>query len=153
MVSFRINDAEFRLKLRNFVQRVGPGPLLRVAGAAMQSSIMQTFREEGSPAGSWAPLAASTLKKYGKKGPGHKLLVMSGRLRNSITQKVDGNRLLIGSNVIYARIHQLGGAAGRSHASKIPARPYLVFRPEDPARIAKAMDVFIDDAIRKEGLK
>jgi hypothetical protein len=31
-------------------------------------------------------------------------------------------------------IQQLGGKAGRGRKVKIPARPYLVFRPEDPAK-------------------
>jgi phage virion morphogenesis protein len=43
----------------------------------------------------------------------------------------------------YARIHQLGGMAGRGRKVKIPARPYLVFRPEDPAAIAKKMEQYI----------
>jgi phage gpG-like protein len=39
--------------------------------------------------------------------------------------------LRVGSNVIYARIHQLGGRAGRGHKSLIPARPFLVVQDED----------------------
>lgn len=151
-VAFRINDQELRLHLQSFLKRIGPEPLLRAAGAVMAGSIVQTFRDEGSPAGSWAPLAPSTLKRLKGKAAGHKLLIQTGRLRNSIAQEIDGKTLRIGSNVIYARIHQEGGLAGRGHKAHIPARPYLVFRPEDPERIAKAMEAVVEDAIRQEGL-
>jgi phage virion morphogenesis protein len=161
-VAFTINDQKLRLALKNFVARIGPEPLLRAAGAVMMGSIMQTFRDEGSPAGSWAPLAEGTLRtRYGRMRPskrarlvaGKKLLIESGRLRRSITYEVDGNTLRIGTDVIYGRIHQLGGMAGRGRKVHIPARPYLVFRPEDPERIAKAMNEAIDDAIEREGLQ
>jgi len=38
---------------------------------------------------------------------------------------------VIGSNVIYSRIHQLGGMAGRGHKVKIPARPFLLVQDQD----------------------
>lgn len=158
---FKINDAELRLKLRNLVQRIGPEPMLTVAGEVMVGSVMETFRDEGSPAGSWPPLSQGTLQaRYGRMRPstrarlvaGHKLLIQSGRLRRSINYEVDGHTVRIGTDVIYGRIHQLGGMAGRGRKVHIPARPYLVFRPEDPDRIAKAMELTVDDAIRREGL-
>ncbi len=33
--------------------------------------------------------------------------------------------------MIYAAIHQFGGRAGRGHAAKIPARPFLVVQDDD----------------------
>jgi phage gpG-like protein len=41
---------------------VNPEPLLRIAGQHMRGSIDRTFREQGSPAASWAPLARGTLR-------------------------------------------------------------------------------------------
>lgn len=65
----------------------------------------------------------------------------SGRLRQSIISEVDGRLARVGSNVIYARIHELGGTivAKTARALRfqvdgewvvarrvtIPARPYL----------------------------
>jgi len=51
-------------------------------------------------------------------------------LRDSITRsdtKIVGNKIIasIGSNVIYARIHELGGKAGKGRLVKIPKREYL----------------------------
>jgi phage gpG-like protein len=50
-----------------------------------------------------------------------------------------------------------GPAAGPFKKKKgrefIPARPYLVFRPEDPQRITEALQTFIDQQAQKSGLK
>lgn len=87
------------------------------------------------------------------------------RLRRSITYTptsiVAGvAQVLIGSNLAYSAIHQFGGVI-KAKTSKglrfpistptglqwitrksvsIPARPYLVFRPEDPQRLKEAVE-------------
>lgn len=184
--------------------------LLNIAGVLMRASITRTFREEGSPAGSWPRLAASTLRNRRYKS-GHKLLILSGRLFSSITYAIAGDTLTIGTNVVYARVQQEGSAdrsggsigaqarigdravsmKGHSfisvrHSKKgdkfgtvdrytaegfkikgkrrklisglsiqnvdvrahhrfqnIPARPYLVFRPEDPQRIVSGIEAYL----------
>ena len=181
------------------------GAMLRIMGELMRTSIAQTFRDEGSPAGSWPALAESTRKKKGYSA-GHKLLVLTGRLRNSISYAVESNQLTIGTNVVYAGVQQYGSAdrggsigpqakiAGReskvsaydylrvipfrrygkdqragtdgkkrnvrvraqgpdraasvhvgdhSRHQNIPARPYLVFRPEDPDRFVAGIDAYL----------
>lgn len=150
-VEIKINDEQLRFALKNFTQRIKGAPLLKIAGDLMRGSIDRTFRDQGSPPGSWPPLASSTLKR--DPSPGRKMLIRSGRLKNSITYAVVGdNRLLIGTNLRYAAIQQLGGMAGRGHKSKIPARPYLVFRPEDPERLRAGMDAEIQRQIDAAGL-
>jgi len=161
--TFRINSEEFRARMKQFVERIGGRHLLAAAGETMRGSIEQTFRDSGSPPGSWPPLAASTLKRRLKKGGGAiKMLIDRGRLKNSLTYRVEGDeRLVIGTNVIYGAIHQTGGEAGRRGPFKkkdgrrpfIPARPFLVFRPEDPERIQEAMEQVIDQAAQQEGLR
>jgi phage gpG-like protein len=181
--------------------------MLKIAGNLMRSSVARTFREEGSPAGSWPALALSTLRNKKYKGV-HKLLILRGRLFNSINyDMIDGDTLTIGTNVIYAGVHQRGSAdrrggsigaqakiagrgvrvsgydatrirafrkygkeqrlgrdgklhtvhvraqgpdsATRYHVAEhgrhqnIPARPYLVIRPEDPERIASGIEAFL----------
>ena len=97
---------------------------LRAGGFHMLRSIRENFRAGGRPT-RWKPLASATLKA---KAPKTKLLVDTGRLMGSITFRAERDELAVGSNVIYARIHQLGGRAGQGHATRIPARPYLVFQ-------------------------
>lgn len=116
-------------------------PVLRQCGEIMQSSIEENFLSGGrfASAGTWrggnsrwADLAPSTKAARAKKGkwPG-KILQVSGNFAARISYTVTGNDLTIGSNHPAARIHQLGGKAGRGHKSNIPARPYLVIQDID----------------------
>lgn len=50
---------------------------------------------------------------------------VTGQLASSISTYYDDNSAIIGSNLDYAAIHQLGGQAGKSKKTSIPARPYL----------------------------
>lgn len=201
-----VDDREVRIGLGELRAGVGDMPaLLKIVGDLMMTSVARTFRDEGSPAGSWPALAASTLRSKKYKGI-HKLLILSGRLFRSISYAVSGDVLTIGTNVVYAGVHQFGSAdrsggsigpqaklpdrrvlvsnydalriqpkqygnslrtgkdgkqmnvrmrfqgplnATRYHVGEhsrhqnIPARPYLVFRPEDPARFVSGIEVYL----------
>ena len=50
---------------------------------------------------------------------------------------------VIGSNLEYAAIHQLGGQAGRNKSVEIPARPYLKLTDEDFEEIIAATQNFL----------
>jgi phage virion morphogenesis protein len=52
-------------------------------------------------------------------------LQVEGQLATSITTQYDTENAVIGSNLAYAAIHQLGGQTGKSKKVTIPARPYL----------------------------
>lgn len=81
--------------------------ILAICGEIMRTSVARTFREEGSPAGSWPQLSPSTLKNK-RYSAGHRLLILTGRLFNSISYTVSGNTLTIGTDVVYAGVHQYG---------------------------------------------
>jgi phage gpG-like protein len=53
----------------------------------------------------------------------------------------------IGSDVVYARIHQMGGRAGRGHQAVIPARPFLP-SAEMPSDWRAAALAIVEDYIR-----
>lgn len=63
--------------------------------------------------------------------PGEPPSLISGTLRRSIifTPAVPAGPgryvATVGGTVIYARIQELGGSAGRNHATSLPPRPYL----------------------------
>jgi phage virion morphogenesis protein len=210
-------------------------------GAAMLVSVRRTFREQGSPAGSWAPLAPSTIRSNPKKyGAGHKLLVDKGNLLGSIHAESQAGSVTIGTNLKYAAVHQFGSrdrggvgfgprtkamqdatvnvgehtrlqsqfsgnrwrqqgpgyestrlegpvlegkrrltirnrrsgpanlikerlnrigprnrtsVAAHTRHQNIPARPYLVFRPEDPRRIQALVTGFVNRAKAAAGLE
>jgi phage virion morphogenesis protein len=183
--------------------------LLKTIGAGQLVSIRRTFADQGVPEHSWAPLAESTKKKK-QYTAGHKLLIGTSRLLNSIKPAVEGDSVVIGTNVVYAAVHQFGSkdrggaigpqariagreanvkehwrrvslgngkvtitnALGRQQTvtrkmvgpreavtisahtrfQNIPARPYLVFRPEDPARIEQECREFMALKARESGL-
>jgi phage virion morphogenesis protein len=76
------------------------------------------------------------------------VLIDTGRLMNSITYGVTPSKLVLSSNLVYSRIHQLGGQAGRGRRVTIPARPYLAFQEEDLQIIA---DLLLDYLTGEEG--
>jgi len=79
---------------------------------------------------------------------GGQTLVDSGRLRDSITHAVEPGRAVIGSNLVYAAIHQLGGEAGRNRSVTLPARPYLGISPADEIEIGAILDDHLSGAVQ-----
>jgi hypothetical protein len=62
--------------------------------------------------------------------PGEPPALISGALRGSVYPQPPVSEgaqaeVTVGGTVIYARIQELGGWAGRGHASYLPPRPYL----------------------------
>lgn len=123
-------------------------PVMREIGEIVRSSILRNFAEGGRPE-KWVPTKIlgktntsnrtdTTYLLKPKKGkspstplPGRLTLIDTGRLRNSITSRAYGDRVEIGTKVVYAAIHQFGGKAGRGRKVTIPARPYLMVQDED----------------------
>lgn len=123
----------------------------------MMTSITENFAMGGRPE-SWTPLASSTLRsKTGRAfhtRSGYKAmqilqsqpLTRTGKLKNSIKSKVRKSEFKLGTSLVYSRIHQKGGWAGRGLSSYIPKRPYLIFQDSDVEKINE----FVTDYI-KEG--
>ena len=153
-VGARLNADELTRELAR-LRRVGANwrPVLLDFGEHMMTSIARNFEEQGRPE-SWKPLAPATKiarwrrRNRGQsmytKGPrqrtttrayafmtGMKILQDTAALKKSIHRRVTGNILEIGSALVYARIQQKGGQAGRGRRVRIPARPYLIFQDED----------------------
>ena len=80
-----------------------------------------------------------------------------GGLRSTIQQTSgDGEATIsagVGSNLRYARIHQLGGLTGRGHKAKIPARPYLGLTKEERMYALEDIADILINAIRKNAGK
>lgn len=137
-------------------------PLMADIAESLLISTQARFENERDPEGKpWAPLSWWTLFQRGggrrgwhknnrsraKKGTMEKIqsakkLRASGRLFQSLTTQSSADSLSLGTNVLYARIHQLGGKAGRGRKVEIPARPFLGFSAADDAMIAAAVAEF-----------
>lgn len=100
-------------------------PLMKNIAGIMADAVEENFEQEGRP-DKWQELAESTIKKRKKtKHWQGRILQVEGQLATSITTQYDSESAIIGSNLEYATIHQLGGQAGKNKKVKIPPRPYL----------------------------
>lgn len=98
-------------------------------------STEENFNEEGRPE-KWLDLAELTKKRRTKqqKWPGH-ILQVEGKLATSISTYYDNDSAIIGSNLDYATIQQLGGQTGKNKSVEISARPYLKITDEEQQEI------------------
>ena len=76
--------------------------------------------------------------------PGHTILHMDGHLRDSIAGRATAQEAVVGSNLIYAAIHQLGGDTSKGHPA-IPARPYLGLSTDDRGELTTALTDYLRD--------
>ncbi|WP_111861025.1 phage virion morphogenesis protein [Acinetobacter sp. CFCC 10889] len=133
-----INDAALQQKFENALNKLAsPKDLMQRISVALKQATDDNFDAEGRP--KWAGL------KYPRKGG--KILQLTGQLAGSITSFSGANYAGVGSNKVYAAIHQFGGKT-KAHVirpknkkalafggmvfkyvnhpgSVIPARPYL----------------------------
>lgn len=130
-------------------------PAFQRIGEIIRSSVIRNFQAGGRP-DKWTPTKARSIsrahtgkqtrpgarrKAYTLRGgsakgserytSGKKTLIDTARLQNSITARAGADRVIVGTNLVYARIHQMGGMAGRNKKVRIPARPYLMVQEED----------------------
>lgn len=112
--------------------------LMTEIGIEMKRQTIKRFHESVGPDGeAWAAVKNPRKDSRGRPRNGRaKPLLDTGRLRNSISFSAGPFDVHVGSNVEYARIHQLGGQAGRGRSVTIPARPYLGLSEEDAQEIA-----------------
>ena len=131
-IEIKLNNKEVESRLLDLAKRSeNLRPLMKNIAGVFAYSTEENFKEEGRP-DKWADLAESTKKQRTKTGhyPGQ-ILQVSGQLASSISTYYDNDSAVIGSNLDYAAIHQLGGQAGKNQSVTIPARPYLQLNNEE----------------------
>lgn len=133
-------------------------PLFDEIGSMLVASTDRRFEDQAGPDGKrWPALSAATLLIRAQGGIGGKkqvysqsgklteraqrifnaaiILEVSGALRKSITHKPERNLVTVGTNRVYAALHQFGGKAGRGKKVQIEARPYLGLSQDDRTSI------------------
>lgn len=108
-IVFDVTDFERSLGelINKFEKRA---PLMKMLAGLMEDAVQENFEQQGRPKWlGWSPRYAR------RRGPGQ-ILQRSGRLASSIAQYSDNDMATVGTNVIYAGIHQSGGKIS------IPAR-------------------------------
>ena len=135
-VEIKIDNKEVNERLLDLAKRgENLRPLMKNIAGIFASATEDNFREEGRP-DKWTDLADITKKNRTKKRkwPGQ-ILQVEGKLAASVNTQYDDDSAVIGSNLDYAAIHQLGGQAGKEQKAEIPARPYLQLTDDDFAEI------------------
>jgi len=145
----RMQDTGVRAALDRLVRALPLGgdmtPVMRDLGRALKTGTQLRFRAQQSPEGtSWQP----SLRALAEGG---QTLRLTGRLRNSITFAATKNSVEVGTNVVYAAIHQFGGKAGRSRKTGllqhlIVPRPYLGASEADKTELLRILNGYIGRA-------
>lgn len=150
-----VDDRDFRRELAQLQRKLGDlTPVMQTIGQTIRTSVNKNFELGGRPA--WPPTTLRSLLigrkiagKETKTARGRRALfreheqkqtlIDSGRLRTSVTVQAGPGQVQVGTNLIYGRIHQLGGKAGRGLKVTIPPRPYLAMQPEDRTEIGRLL--------------
>ena len=133
-------------------------PLMDAFGLTLEEATIDRFDRERAPDGSgWTPSIRA-------REEGGKTLTDSARLRQSIGYRASAARVEVGTNVIYAAIHQFGGRISaksdrgltfrlpgglgfrRKPFVDMPARPFLGVSAEDEAELIALAEDFARDA-------
>lgn len=170
-INIRYDDKEVRAMFARIQRRLGDlTPAMKVIGQIVRTSVVRNFEKGGRP--KWKPLSRVTLAL--RKGT--KILSrrgMAGGLMGSIHATPHKDRVVVGTNKIYAAVHQFGAKKGsfgqftahikehmrkmgskqvqvRAHArtvtlpwGDIPARPYLMVQNEDWTEIREAVTSYV----------
>ena len=143
-IEIKIDNKEVESRLLDLAQRSeNLRSLMKNITWIFAYSTEENFKNEGRP-DKWTELSESTIKQRtkNKQWPGM-ILQVSGQLASSVNTYYDNDSAVIGSNLKYAAIHQLGGQAGRNKSVEIPARPYLKLTDEDFEEIIAATQNFL----------
>lgn len=101
-----------------------PQPIMEKLGAMAANEVRRNFTVGGrysspeDPIGGekkWKPLSKTTIeikKSQGNSGP-YTILKDTGRLSSSIVSKATKDTVTVGTNMVYAALHQFGAKAGQ----------------------------------------
>ncbi|HMW55139.1 phage virion morphogenesis protein [Accumulibacter sp.] len=111
MITIKVEGPDIAAALARLASGMAhPGPVMPVIAGIMHDAVMENFAQGGRPA--WTALKPATLAEKKKRGYGEKILIRRGggqSLLSSITQQADAHAAHVGTNVVYAAIHQFGG--------------------------------------------
>ena len=128
--------------VQNQIERLSRGMsdnrylLMRRLAGTMRYAVAQNFKQGGRP--EWLAV------KYRSGIP----LNDTGALRQSIDELSDNDTALVGTNMVYAAIHQFGGWAGRNNKVFIPARPFLQLTNEDKQDLLDGVQDYFAQLVR-----
>ena len=172
-VSLKVDDSAVLGALSRLIAAGGNVQgVLKDIGERLVPSTKARFVSQTSPDGvPWKPVNPDYAKEKEEQGFGSSILTRGRDLRDGIHSQVDASSVEVGSNKIYARIHQLGGTIkpkadrktenGRPAALvfsiggrivkrasvTIPARPFLGLSADDREEIEAIIETWLADAL------
>ncbi|MEX2155111.1 MAG: phage virion morphogenesis protein [Gemmatimonadaceae bacterium] len=118
-------------------------------GSSLVTSTQQRFEEKESPEGeAWQPVSKAHARRKVEEGrsPAN-ILRFKNYLLQSISYLADRGSVAVGSNRVYAAIHQLGGTEDMAPGpAGIPARPYLGVSRDDEREIGAILGDYLGGA-------
>lgn len=137
-------------------------PVMSAIGTGLVASTHRRFVSQTDPDGNpWAALNP----EYAEGKRNSRILTESGGLRDSITAAPSRTSVQVGTNKIYAAIHQMGGVIKpkgdgrlafrigdrlvRPTSVTIPARPYLGISTEDETMIGDTIFGFLNRRLHR----
>ena len=144
-IEIKLDNKEVLTRLQELASRgENLRPLMKNIAGIMATATEDNFKNEGRP-DKWVDLSETSKKQRQKIGkyPGQ-ILQVSGQLASSVSTAYDGNSAVIGSNLAYAAIHQLGGQAGKNKKTTISARPYLKLTDDNFEEIFDEINKFLE---------
>lgn len=133
--------------------------LMATIGETLVSGTIKRFADEEDPQGkNWE-------KSERAKSESGVTLTETGRLRKSIDYAATQDKVMVGSNVAYARIHQFGGTIKPKNGKalkfngkdgnpvfvkqvNIPARPYIGVSAADMTEVKATIAAFMKGAFK-----
>ncbi|WP_321821206.1 MULTISPECIES: phage virion morphogenesis protein [unclassified Burkholderia] len=112
MIEIEIDDSRYEAamaRVRTLMRDASP--ITSLIAALMLDAVEENFAQQGRP--NWLGLSPKTVKRRREEAGTGKILQRSGRLASSITSAHDATSARVGTNVVYAAIHQFGGTIQR----------------------------------------
>lgn len=112
MIEIEIDESRFdaaMVRVRALMRDASP--ITALIAESMMGAVEENFAQQGRP--KWLGLSPKTLKRRREEAGTGKILQRSGRLAASVTPKHDATSARVGTNVVYAAIHQFGGSIQR----------------------------------------
>ena len=125
MINIKTNFSKISLDIQGKCEKLKnmKSVMERIAGDMVKESQMN-FRNGQSPSGEkWKELSSLTtsMRRKGSSKP----LVDTGTLRRSIKERATSTQAIAGTNLIYAPVHQFGGAIKPRNAKRLKVGKYF----------------------------
>lgn len=169
MIQVSINSRRVREALQALAERaMDSTPVMRDVSGVLLDAAQRAFLDQADPTtgAKWPALATSTVQARGSDGP---ILRLSGQLMTSLQTEHGADYAVVGTNKVYAAIHQFGGTIRphdirprhgkalafngvvvgrvRHPGATIPARPFLGLGESDAEEVVDLVQTYLRAAL------